>query len=95
MNNPILIKAGLFSIVITLLVVWHSPTQAQVDRYGGWMDVEATARGYFYLTEINGRNTFITPEGHAYYVMGINHLSNCVNEQYSHISEFLTDNCVL
>ncbi len=45
-----------------------------LDAYGGAMTIKADATGYFWLKEINGRWFFITPEGHGFIPLGVNHL---------------------
>lgn len=81
--------------VFVLMVCQVTSSYAQLDRYGGWTEIKAPATGYFYITQINGRHTFITPDGHAYYAMGINHLSSSRNEQYAHLQDFQTDQSAL
>lgn len=49
--------------------------QIKLDSYGGWIDVKATKTGWFHIEEINGRFLLITPEGHGFIALGVNHLS--------------------
>ena len=60
----------------------------QQDPYGGWLSVPSQPTGFFYISEIKGRHTLISPAGHAYYPMGINHLSAYDNQVYKHIDAF-------
>lgn len=46
------------------------------DAYGGATTIKAKATGYFRLEEIGGRWFFITPEGHGYIPLGVNHLQS-------------------
>jgi hypothetical protein len=43
------------------------------DRYGGVTALEAKATGWFRVAPIDGRWFFITPEGHAFFSLGITH----------------------
>lgn len=61
--------------VILLTVVAPANARAQeLDRYGGWKDVLLTASGAFRIEEIGGRDLLVTPDGHPYLAIGINHL---------------------
>ena len=46
------------------------------DVYGGATTIKAKATGYFRLEETGGRWFFITPEGHGYIPLGVNHLQS-------------------
>lgn len=46
-----------------------------LDAYGGWTDVKATATGWFRLETISGRPLLVTPEGHGFVPLGINHFN--------------------
>lgn len=85
-------KAPLIALwILDLIVCQVTCAYAQLDQYGGWTNIEAPATGHFYITQINGRHTFITPEGHAYFAMGINHLSSSRSERYVHLKDYQTD----
>ncbi|MEM0969784.1 MAG: hypothetical protein AAGJ31_10570 [Verrucomicrobiota bacterium] len=43
------------------------------DSYGGHRSFPSTANGYFQIQKIDGRHFLITPEGHGYRALGINH----------------------
>ncbi|MCF7818931.1 MAG: hypothetical protein K9M54_13725 [Kiritimatiellales bacterium] len=45
-----------------------------VDRYGGNLNLVTRATGYFRLEETRGRWWLITPEGHPWVALGVNHL---------------------
>ncbi len=51
-------------------------TLPPLDAYGGATTIKAEATGYFYLKGINGRWFFITPEGHGFIPLGVNHLKS-------------------
>ena len=46
-----------------------------LDRFGGALDISAPATGRFYTTEIDGRHWLITPDGHAFFSSGLNHIT--------------------
>ncbi len=48
---------------------------AELDPYGGWKDIRGQATGWFHLESINGRTLLITPEGHGFAALGVNHIS--------------------
>ena len=45
-----------------------------VDLYGGATTLKSRSTGFFRLEQVAGRWFFITPEGHGYIPIGINHL---------------------
>lgn len=46
----------------------------ELDQYGGWKDIRAKPTGAFHTKTINGRSLLITPEGHGFIALGVNHL---------------------
>ena len=48
-------------------------SQDQLDQFGGTKLVNAEATGYFYVTQSDTRWWFITPDGHGFISMGVNH----------------------
>ena len=71
--------------LITLLPL---TTNSQFDRFGGWLSIKGNAGGYFHINKINNRHTLITPDGHAYYPLGINHMSVYSDDTYVHVEAF-------
>ncbi len=69
-------------IFFALLLVAGEATQADEatgrDRYGGDTSIQCEATGHFYTKQLGHRWVFITPEGHPYLSVGINHLGNCI-----------------
>lgn len=45
------------------------------DAYGGLRAVERAATGWFRLEVVGGRDVLITPDGHAYAALGVNHIA--------------------
>jgi len=46
----------------------------ELDAYGGWADIRGKASGAFHIDKINGRYLLITPDGHGFVALGVNHL---------------------
>lgn len=75
-------------LLVLALSLAVSTLEAQTDPYGRWLSIKAHGNGFFKLSEINGRHTFVTPDGHAYHPLGTNHMSAYNNARYSHVSDF-------
>lgn len=50
-----------------------------LDAYGGWMDIATKATGWFRIDTVGGRSLLVTPEGHGFVAIGINHLNTLRN----------------
>jgi len=52
-----------------------SPTEAQpfLDEYGGLLSIKSEETGFFRLEKLHGRWWFITPKGHPFLSIGVNH----------------------
>ena len=49
------------------------PVPARLDRYGGRLDGQKlTASGWFHVQKANGRWQLVTPQGHAFFSLGMN-----------------------
>lgn len=44
------------------------------DRFGGFKGIQREATGFFRVENVDGRWMFITPEGHGYLALGVNHI---------------------
>lgn len=42
------------------------------DLFGGWKDINGTATGRYHIETIDGRQTFVTPLGHPFYMRAVN-----------------------
>lgn len=51
-------------------------TADSLDRFGGWTAVQAAATGFFRVEEVADRWWFITPEGHGFLSLGVNHIDS-------------------
>jgi hypothetical protein len=45
----------------------------ETDQYGGWKHIQGEATGFFHVQQLEGRWWFITPEGHGFIAVGMNH----------------------
>ncbi len=65
---------------ILLLVFYYSSVAINVawsqafDAFGGYTKIKGQKTGQWHVEEIDGRHWFVTPEGNAMYVLGINHI---------------------
>ncbi len=51
----------------------HPPSPG-LDSFGGFKDIRANATGWFHIEKISGRSILVTPEGHPFILLGINHI---------------------
>ncbi|MEM8952615.1 MAG: hypothetical protein AAGD22_00545 [Verrucomicrobiota bacterium] len=61
----------IFVIFAALLV--SSPHAAELDVYGGFTDIKGEKTGFFHTEKIDGRWWLITPEGNAFWGIGMAH----------------------
>ncbi|MEM6690125.1 MAG: hypothetical protein AAF664_11900 [Planctomycetota bacterium] len=71
-----------FAFALVIVVVRCNADESQFDRYGGLKDIKRKATGFFRLSEIDGSHFLITPEGHGYRALGINHFHNMSSKDY-------------
>ncbi len=55
---------------------------AGLDRFGGNTALSGDATGFFHLGKFGGRHYLITPEGHGYRALGINHFHMMTSQDY-------------
>ena len=71
-------------ISLLLLLPFESTlgaTTNQFDRFGGFTGIQREASGFFRVEQVGGRWMFITPEGHGYMALGINHIDIFLKDQ--------------
>ncbi|MCU0785701.1 MAG: hypothetical protein MUF81_16995, partial [Verrucomicrobia bacterium] len=71
-----------FLLLLCALVLLARPGAAQgadTDAYGGSTRVRWEATGWFRLQQNGGRFWLVTPEGHPFFNLGINHLGDGLN----------------
>jgi len=49
---------------------------SELDRYGGWTGLTSSATGFFRLEKIDGRWWFVDPDGNAFIMLGVNHITH-------------------
>ena len=60
--------------VLACLLGHHSLAEnPQLDTYGGHTDIKGEKTGFFHTEKIDGRWWLVTPEGNAFWGMGIAH----------------------
>ena len=56
---------------LLMLGIVASTAFAQYDQYGGWTKLKGKKTGFFHTQQIAGRWWFVSPEGNAFYVKGV------------------------
>lgn len=51
------------------------PGDVHVDKYGGYLDTQAQATGFFRVEKIDGKWWFVDPDGHLFFSTGANGVS--------------------
>ncbi|MEM9480710.1 MAG: hypothetical protein AAGA58_13735 [Verrucomicrobiota bacterium] len=67
---------GVLTISALSLTSSENKDAFEFDSYRGLKSVKSEATGFFRLENIGERSVFITPEGHGYLALGINHISS-------------------
>jgi hypothetical protein len=79
--------------LVSVLFVVHSvticcgQTAAERDRYGGALSITGTETGWFHTEQIGGRWYFVTPEGHAFFSLGVTHAVECMRQDELNLFE--------
>lgn len=55
-----------------------SAAAAALDRFGGVIALKTKSTGWFRVEAVAGRWFFITPEGHAFFSLGVTHAADCI-----------------
>jgi hypothetical protein len=61
------------------------------DPYGGDLSTKRNATGFFRLDEIDGRHFLITPEGHPFRALGLNHFHMMKSRDYDRALQNVRD----
>ncbi len=57
-----------------ILLLFPGTTQGQqLDRYGGFLDIEGKPTGFFHTERINDRWWLVSPDGHGFFGIGVSH----------------------
>ncbi|NND07888.1 MAG: hypothetical protein HKN87_16035 [Saprospiraceae bacterium] len=82
---------SLLTLFALLFVYSLTAQHSSLDPYGGTLSIEGSKTGFFHLQQIDGRSRLITPDGHAFFVLGINHINACEKELYAAVPDFMTE----
>ncbi len=81
-------------VVLGAILSWASfisaVNGADFDEYGGWKDVRGESTGRFHIESIKGRDLLVTPDGHGFVALGVNHLG-VVRSHGSHEPDIFAD----
>lgn len=50
---------------------YDEPARDDLDAYGGWTGLKGTKTGFFHAEQLGGRWWLVTPEGNAFYTIGL------------------------
>ena len=75
----VLILVGTMGVNLSIAETAAEPS---FDSFGGNRALKGKATGFFHLGEIDGRHFLITPEGHAYRALGINHFHMMTSQDH-------------
>ena len=56
--------------------------EREFDQYGGLLSLEGEATGFFHLQKFGDKHFLVTPDGHGYRALGINHFHNMTSRDY-------------
>lgn len=68
-------RTVIFTTIACLLLAMDGPsaTEAELDAYGGFTDIQGEKTGFFHTQKIDGRWWLVTPEGHGFFGIGLSH----------------------
>lgn len=78
-------KNILLIICLFLILNYIHAQQPEFDKYGGYRKMNQPSGGYFTLGTFNDRHFLFTPEGNAYFALGINHFHTTKNTDFDGI----------
>jgi len=65
--------------------------EGSFDSFGGQTAIEGEATGFFHLEKIEGWQYLVTPEGHGYRALGINHFHMMISQDYDGAIQMIRD----
>ncbi len=64
-----------FPALLALLISFAGiASAAELDKYGGTTAIKGKATGFFHIEKVDGRDWFITPDGNAFFAVGLSHM---------------------
>ena len=67
----------------------HRVGDMKYDSFGGNLAYRSNATGFFHIRRIQGREFLITPEGHGYRALGINHFHMMTSTDYDSAIQYI------
>ena len=65
---------------LAALALSQNVCAAELDQYGGNAALKGEATGWFHVEEIGGRWFFVTPEGNAFFSLGVTHTGETIRQ---------------
>jgi hypothetical protein len=69
-------RLALMIVLLVLVPCGPSPLaqEPSLDRYGGITSIQGQATGCFHVERLGGRDLLVTPDGHGFFALGVNHI---------------------
>ena len=67
------------------------PARRDLDRYGGRLDVQGRATGWFHTQKLDGRWRLVTPDGHGFFSLGVNAVATDGGRSYVEGRDWMFD----
>ena len=84
-RNRHIVKTALLVSALFLLIpgvdIVCCAVGAELDGFGGWQDIRGDSTGFFHIETINDRSLLVTPDGHGFVALGVNHLGAIRNNR--------------
>ncbi|MFZ5830731.1 MAG: hypothetical protein ACOY3P_11620 [Planctomycetota bacterium] len=64
--------------VASAIGVCRAQSSLERDKYGGVLSLKGETTGWFHVEKIGDRWYFVTPQGHAFFSLGVTHSVECV-----------------
>ena len=72
-HSTIQIMTKKLLFISLLLFIGQGSYAQETDKYGGFTDIKGEKTGFFHAEQIDGRWWLITPDGNAFYGIGMAH----------------------
>ena len=66
--------SAVLMLLLSATTALTAPKSARFDSYGGLRALKAEPSGWFRLGRVGDRDLLVTPEGHGYIALGVNHI---------------------
>jgi hypothetical protein len=68
----------MISLFLVVVPACKGHSSRGYDEHDGVTSLVGMKTGWFHVEEINGRWYFVTPEGHAFFSLGVTHAVECI-----------------